>query len=102
VEVSLFDSAESFLKEPYLQRSGKVDGNGEFEAVFAALPAGDYAVVAVHDANDNGKLDTGFLGFGAESYGYSNNVHPWFGRPDFDDTKIRLDEDSVVVEIDMD
>jgi uncharacterized protein (DUF2141 family) len=102
VEISLFDSAETFMQEPYLQESGPVDASGDFEVEFVALPEGDYAVVVVHDANDNGRLDTGFLGFGSEDYGFSNNVRPWFGRPGFDEVKFRVDRPGVVVEIDLD
>ena len=102
LEITLFDSAESFLKEPYLQQSGKADEDGSFEVEFVELPAGEYAVVVVHDENDNGKLDNGFLGFGGENYGYSNNIRPWFGRPDFKDVKFTVDQPETVVEIDFD
>ncbi len=53
VEVSLFDSAESFMVEPYLQQSGTAGEDGSFETEFVSLPDGEYAVVVVHDANDN-------------------------------------------------
>jgi uncharacterized protein (DUF2141 family) len=101
-EITLFNSAESFLKEPYFQQSGKVDEDGSFQAEFVDLPDGEYAVVVVHDANDNGKLDRGFLGFGGESYGYSNQAHSWFGRPDFEDAKFTVDQPGTLVEIDFD
>jgi uncharacterized protein (DUF2141 family) len=78
------------------------DEEGQFEVEFSGLPDGEYAVVVVHDANDNGKLDSGFLGFGGENYGYSNNVKPWFGRPDFEDAKFTVDQPETVVEIDFD
>lgn len=102
VEITLFDSAESFLKEPYLQQSGKAGEDGNFEVEFVELPEGEYAVVVVHDENDNGKLDSGFLGFGGENYGYSNNIKPWFGRPDFEDAKFTVGQPETVVEIDLD
>jgi uncharacterized protein (DUF2141 family) len=102
VEVSLFDSAESFLKEPYKQQSGPVDEAGRFATEFAALPEGEYAIVVVHDANDNGKLDNGFLGIGGERYGYSNGAGSWLGRPDFEDAKFRVDQPGAQVEIDLD
>ena len=102
VEITLFDSAETFLKEPYHQLSGKADESGNFEVEFVQLPVGEYAVVVVHDANDNGKLDNGFLGFGGENYGYSNNTKPWFGRPDFEAAKFTVDQPETLVEIDID
>lgn len=102
VEVSLFDTAENFLVEPYLQHAGVGDENGNYETRFSALPEGEYAVVVVHDANGNEQLDTGILGFNGEAYGFSNNVRPWFGRPSFDDAKVLLEQEEVVVEIDLD
>ena len=102
VEVSLFDSAESFMVEPYLQQSGSAGDDGCFETEFVGLPDGEYAVVMVHDANDNGKLDSGFLGFGGEAYGFSNNAQSWFGWPDFEDAKIMVDQPATLVEIDLD
>ena len=102
VEISLFNSAESFMKAPYLQESVKVAESGDLESGFAGIPEGEYAVVVVHDANDNGKLDNGFLGFGAESYGFSNNARPWFGWPDFEEVKFTVREPGTLVEIDLD
>lgn len=102
VEVSVFDSADSFMREPYLQQSGKPYEDGTFATRFVGLPDGDYAVVVVHDANDNGKLDAGFLGFGGEKFGYSNQVKQWFTRPEFEDTKISVTVPDTVVEVDLD
>lgn len=102
VEVSLFNNTEAFMKEPYLQESGKANEEGVFETEFVSLTEGEYAIVVVHDANDNQKLDRGYFGFGAEDYGYSNNVRPWFGRPDFDQAKFTVDQPGTVVEISLD
>ena len=102
VEVSLFNSSDSFMKEPYLQQSGPPDENGRFETEFVGLPEGEFAVVVVHDANNNGKLDAGFLGIGGESFGYSNNASPWFSRPDFDEVKVTVDVPGTLIEINLD
>ncbi len=102
VEVSVFDSADSFMREPFLQQSGKPSEDGTFATRFVGLPDGDYAVVVVHDANGNGKLDAGFLGFGGEKFGYSNQVKPWFTRPEFEDVKISVIVPDTVVEVDLD
>lgn len=102
VEVTLFVSSESFLKEPFLQRSGKVADNGTFVAEFAGLEEGEYAVVVVHDENDNGTYDSGFLGFGSEGLGYSNNAWSWLGRPDFDDAKLTIGAGLTDIEISLD
>jgi uncharacterized protein (DUF2141 family) len=94
LEISLFNSAETFLEQPYLQTSGAVNEDGTHQALFGKVPPGEYAVVVVHDENGNGKLDTGFLGFGGESYAYSNDARPLFGRPPFDEVKFAVSADT--------
>lgn len=42
-------------------------------ARFDDVPAGTYAISAFHDANNNGKLDSNFLGLPLEAVGMSNN-----------------------------
>lgn len=101
VEISLFRNDEFFLKDAYLQNSGPVREDGTFFALFNKLAEGEYAVVVVHDANDNQKLDSGFLGFGGERFAYSNNVRPWFGRPDFEDIAVEV-SGSTQIEIRLD
>ena len=102
VEVSVFDSEESFMKTPFLQQSQPVEENEELYFEFVGLVDGDYAVVVVHDENDNGLLDTGFLGFGGESFGYSNDVAPFLGRPSFDSAKVNIGETDLSIEINLD
>lgn len=102
IEATLFDSAQNFLLEAYLQESGEVSEDGTFEAEFAGLAEGEYAIVVVHDANDNGVFDAGLLGFGGESVGYSNNASSWLGRPGFEDAKFTVDSAGQVIHIELD
>lgn len=101
IEVSLFDSAEGFMREPFLQQSGPPGEDGRFETVFVAVPEGEYAVVAVHDENGNGALDGGFLGIGAEGYGFSNGAWALFGWPGFEKAAFRVDGD-LSIEVSLD
>ena len=101
IEVSLFESADSYLKTTLFQQSGPSSESGEFTARFSNLEQGEYAVVVVHDENNNQQYDSGILGFGSEGLGYSNNVQPWFGRPDFEQVKFTLDSESTEIEIDL-
>ena len=102
MEVTLFNSAESFMREAFIQQSGGISESGEFTARFAGLEEGEYAVVVVHDENGNEAYDNGFLGLGAEGIGYSNNVRSWFGRPDFDDAKFTVNDEPIEIEIRVD
>lgn len=96
LEISLFNSADTFLEEPFLQTSGPVNEDGSYSALFAKVPTGDYAVVVVHDENGNGKLDNGFLGLGGEGYAFSNDARPLFGRPAFDRAKFAVADDTQI------
>lgn len=51
---------------------------------FDDLPAGRYALAIFQDLNENGTLDDNFLGIPTEPYGFSNNVQPQWGQPDFE------------------
>lgn len=59
-------------------------------ATFEGVAAGTYAVSAFHDANDNGKLDTNFLGIPREAVGMSNNPKI-MGPPRFDPARFEVD-----------
>jgi len=101
VEVSIFNAADSFMREPFLQMSGVAADNGAYEAIFAAVPTGEYAAVAVHDENGNGTLDNGLFGLGGEGYGFSNGVRPVLGWPAFEDAAFTVDADTTI-EIELD
>jgi uncharacterized protein (DUF2141 family) len=65
------DAAWDNKDKPVAAQRLKLDGN---EAVLRfTLPAGTYAVQVMHDENDNGKLDSDFMGIPTEGYGFSNN-----------------------------
>ncbi len=51
--------------------------------VFDDVPPGTYAITAIHDLNDNGKLDKNFLGVPTEPYGFSNDARGTMSAPKF-------------------
>jgi uncharacterized protein (DUF2141 family) len=63
---------------------------------FASVAPGTYAVALFHDENDNGKLDTNFVGIPREGVGVSNNKLRSFGPPTWDDAKFALNGDVVL------
>lgn len=54
---------------------------GAAEAVFEGLPPGRYAVMAYHDRNGDGRLNTLPVGLPTEPYGFSNDARAMFGPP---------------------
>jgi len=102
LEITLFNSEETFMQEVFLQLSGEVKEDGTYSGYFAGLEEGEYALVVVNDKNDNDEYDSGFLGFGAEPLGYSNNVRPLLGRPDFGEVKFSIGPGVNEVKISLD
>src|SRR4029079_4250555 len=50
---------------------------------FEDIPAGTYAIAAIHDENRNGKLDMNWLGVPKEGYGFSNDAKSVVSAPSF-------------------
>ncbi len=93
--LSLFDTAESFLKVPLRKQILSLSGKTEMTYTFSDLPYGVYAVSAIHDENANGKLDTNFLHMPKEGVGVSNNIRPKLGPPRFDKAKFEFAQTQV-------
>lgn len=50
---------------------------------FTDVAPGTYAVKVFHDVNSNGKLDTSWIGWPQEPYGFSNDAPVNMGPPSF-------------------
>lgn len=68
---------------------------GEQSTVFTQLPPGRYALIVIHDENDNGLLDENFLGLPMEGYGFGNNAQGFLGAPSFDAAAINVENADV-------
>ena len=64
--------------------------NNSCSITFEDVPEGIYAVSYVHDENDNGKMDTNFVGIPKEDYGCSNNAKGFMSAPKWEDAKFEL------------
>ena len=57
----------------------KIQGNGSAAAAtckIGNLKPGQYAAFIIHDRNRNGKMDSNFVGFPLEGFGFSNDIRP--------------------------
>ncbi len=63
---------------------------GSQSVVFTDLKPGTYAVIAVHDENDDSILNEGLFGSPIEGYGFSNNAEGFFAAPSFKDAGVLL------------
>ena len=73
--------------------------NGKSTIVLNDIPNGEYAIGVIHDENDNGKMDTNFLGMPKEGVGVSNNAKGHFGSPSYEDSKFQLNRKSLIMTI---
>ena len=96
--VALYNSEEDFLKN---QMEGSIVdiSNGKASASFDNLKSGIYAISSFHDKNNNGKMDTNFLGIPKEPVACSNNAKGKFGPPKFKDAKFMISTDHTQIKI---
>jgi uncharacterized protein (DUF2141 family) len=89
---SLFTSSKDYLKQPAISKIKPVNNKGE--AIFSLTPleTGIYAISIIYDENNDGKLNTNFIGIPTEHIGFSNNATGVFGPPSFDDTALIFKE----------
>lgn len=80
--VALFDSEAAWRarKDPVRQAILPV-GRTTVQATFEGLPPGRYALMAYHDRNGDGRLNTLPIGLPVEPYGFSNGARGTFGPP---------------------
>jgi uncharacterized protein (DUF2141 family) len=93
VIVDLLDTNE----ETMMDKTSEISDN-TCTIVFNDLKDGSYAVRYFHDENNNGELDTNFIGIPKEGFGFSNDAFGKFGPKKFKewlfevsgDTNIRM------------
>ncbi|MFO0713939.1 MAG: DUF2141 domain-containing protein [Sandaracinus sp.] len=79
--------AEAFPRtraRAYAASGGRISGH-QGQCVFSDVPAGRYALSVHHDADADGRVDTGLFGIPTEGLGASNDARGSFGPPSFSD-----------------
>ncbi len=89
VLIGLYNSEALWLKKTYKGRTGQIE-NGKSKAVFTNIPNGVYAISVFHDEDNDGKLDTNFLGIPSEDTGSSNDAPARFGPPKWEKAKFEV------------
>lgn len=104
VMLGLFDSAGSFPKQVARGQTvaaAQRDTAGKIRVVFAGLPPGLYAISAVHDRDNNGKLNANMLGIPSEPYGFSGKPAGRMGPPAFGDAAIDVPAAGAAISIEV-
>ena len=94
VNVAVYDSDESFLSFDRVLKTDSVAANeGSVEFNIPDLPPGEYALAVFHDENNNGKLDTNWLGIPKEKVAFSNAKMKTFGPPKYHECAFKMISD---------
>jgi uncharacterized protein (DUF2141 family) len=99
VIVEIYQNSESWLDRPFREATLPTDA----EAITASfqVPLGKYAIAIYQDTDDDGEMDSNFLGIPKEPIGFGNNYKP-FGKPKFESAAIEHTPTSGPHEIKLD
>ena len=99
IYIAVYDSDDDWLGDDVILRQKVVIADAlDGKVVHTAfdLPPGEYAFSIFYDVNDNGKLDTNFIGIPKEPVALSNNARPKFGPPKYKDAVFPVTSEPVI------
>lgn len=97
VVASLY-TADTFMKGPGIQNTQSSIEDGKVSLTFENVVPGTYAIMAMHDVNENNRMDYQENGMPKESYGMSGNDMS-FGPPSFEAAKFEVGEEDLTFNI---
>ncbi|WP_339626144.1 DUF2141 domain-containing protein [uncultured Winogradskyella sp.] len=89
---------DSFMKGPGVLNTETKIKDGKVEVTFKNVKPGNYAIMALHDMNENNRMDFRENGMPLEDYGMSNNVMS-FGPPQYNDAKFTVAKTDIKLNI---
>lgn len=91
-------TSDTFLRGNGVMNQESTIKNGKVSFVFENVPAGTYAIMALHDVNENNRMDFEDSGMPKESYGMSGNEMA-MGPPTFDMAKFEANGEDLEFKI---
>lgn len=104
VYVAVYDSKSTWLGEDTVLARKVVIAealDGELVRTELHLPLGTYALSVFHDTDNDGELDTNFIGIPKEPIAMSNNAEGKFGPPKYEDAVFTLDAEPLIQHVTM-
>lgn len=89
---------DTFMKSDAIQRVASPIENGKVMAEFKNVEPGTYAILVLHDENDNKRMDFEVNGMPKEDYAMSNNPMS-FGPPQFNEAKFEVTDKDLNLEL---
>ncbi len=91
-------TADTFMKAEAIQQAKSEIKDGKITATFNNVQPGTFAVMVLHDENDNDKMDFEANGMPKETYGTSHNPES-YGPPQFSQAKFEVAEKDLELNI---
>jgi uncharacterized protein (DUF2141 family) len=88
------------MKADAIQQVSSEIVDGEIVAYFTNVKPGTYAIMVLHDENDNANMDFESNGMPKETYGMSNNPL-LMGPPQFSDAKFEISDTDLEMKINL-
>ncbi len=89
---------DTFMKGRGIMSAESKIVDGKITVTFENVEEGSYAIMALHDENDNKRMDFQENGMPKESYGMSNNP-VMYGPPQFESAKFELNNQDLDLKI---
>jgi len=103
VKITLFDTSEGYPEDTgsvaEYAYSDIVDGKASCK--FEGIAAGTYAIIILHDEDQDGDMTFNAVGIPKEGVGVSNNAKMKFGPPKWEDSKFEVPESGATQSIKM-
>jgi uncharacterized protein (DUF2141 family) len=99
--VGLFKETDKFLKIPSFNKETAIKDESVISVKFENISFDTYAISIYHDLNENGELDSNFIGIPKEPVGFSNNYFPKFGPPKFKKAAIDLNQKELKLNVNL-
>jgi len=89
---------ETFMRGPGIKNAKSEIVDGKIKVTFENVTPGTYAIMALHDENNNNAMDFDDSGMPTESYGISNNPMS-YGPPQFATAKFNVAYEDLAMDI---
>lgn len=94
-KICLVNSKLDYLKNCFQEKNVFVTDD-RLRVTFENIPVGEYVITLFHDQNNDGKLNTNFIGIPKEPYGFSNNPMSIFGPPNYKKCIFQVEGDKTI------
>lgn len=91
-------TSETFMKGKGIKDAESTIEDGKVTITFTNVLPGEYAILALHDKNNNQRMDFEENGMPKESFGTSNNVMA-MGPPQYNDAKFTVAAEDLDINI---